>query len=77
MGVLGVKLQNSIRTKTARILSDAIIAKRYLDLQQLREAVRIAEMSCAAALSKKPQHRKATSDLLLAQAANKASAEAH
>ena len=38
--------------KNARELSDAIIARRYLDLQKLRELVRQAEISCAPALKK-------------------------
>lgn len=44
--------------KNARQLSDAIIEKRYLDLQRLRDAVKTAEMSCAGQTLKKPKHRR-------------------
>ena len=45
--------------KNARKLSDAVIEKRYLDLQKLRHAVTIAEMNCAGQNLKKPEPRKA------------------
>jgi hypothetical protein len=38
-----MKRQNSTPGKTARKLSDAILATRYLDLQRLRDEVRKAE----------------------------------
>jgi hypothetical protein len=44
---------------SARGLSDAVIQKRYLDLQKLRDAVTIAEMTCAAQNMKKAGPRKA------------------
>jgi hypothetical protein len=55
-----MKTQKVPEAKNARKLSDAIIEKRYLDLQKLRDAVRIAEISCAAQTLKRPGHRKAT-----------------
>jgi hypothetical protein len=42
--------------RSARGLSDAVIEKRYLDLQKLRDAVRAAELGSAAP---KQEHRKA------------------
>jgi hypothetical protein len=44
---------------SARGLSDAVIQKRYLGLQKLRDAVTIAEMTCAAQNMKKAGPRKA------------------
>ena len=41
-----MKAQRQIRVKNERKPSQANIAKRYLDLQRLREAVREAEISC-------------------------------
>ena len=38
-----MKGQRSIQARIARRLSDAIIARRYLDLQRLRDEVRKAE----------------------------------
>jgi hypothetical protein len=51
-----MKTQKPAEAKNARKLSDAIIEKRYLDLQKLRDAVRKAERSCAAQTLKKLQH---------------------
>ena len=42
-----MKTQRPAERKNARKLSDAVIEKRYLDLQKLRHAVTIAEMNCA------------------------------
>jgi hypothetical protein len=42
-----MKSQRPTQAKDARRLSDAIIAKRYLELQRLRDEVRKAEISCA------------------------------
>jgi hypothetical protein len=50
--------QKPAEGKNARKLSDAVIEKRYLDLQKLRDAVRIAEMNCAGQNLKKPKPRK-------------------
>ena len=47
------------QAKNTRKLSDAVIEKRYLDLQKLRDAVKTAEMSCAGQTLKKPEHRTA------------------
>jgi hypothetical protein len=52
-----VKIQRSTQPKCVRKFSDAIIAKRYLDLQRLRDEVRKAEMNCASQSSKKPRER--------------------
>jgi hypothetical protein len=41
-----MKSQRPTQAKNALNLSDAIIAKRYLDLQRLRDEVRKAEISC-------------------------------
>jgi hypothetical protein len=41
-----MKGQRPAQAKNARKLSDAIIAKRYLDLQKLRDEVRKAEINC-------------------------------
>jgi hypothetical protein len=62
------KTQKATEAKTVRQLSDAVIEKRYLDLQRLRDAVRMAEMSCAA--PKKPEHRKTAAELVSAQRQN-------
>ncbi len=43
--------------KNAQRLSDNIIAKRYLDLQRLRDEVRRAEINCASESSQKPRDR--------------------
>jgi hypothetical protein len=50
--------------------SDAVIEKRYLDLQKLRDAVRTAEMNCAAQTWKKPLYRKASGNLVSAPGRN-------
>jgi hypothetical protein len=42
-----MKNQRPTQAKDARRLSNAIIAKRYLELQRLRDEVRKAEISCA------------------------------
>ena len=42
-----MKSQGATQAKNARKLSDAIIAKRYLELQRLRDEVRKAEISHA------------------------------
>ena len=42
-----MKSQGPTQAKNARKLSDAIIAKRYLELQKLRDEVRKAEISGA------------------------------
>jgi hypothetical protein len=47
-GAFIVKTQKAAGGKNAGKLSDAVIEKRYLDLQKLRDAVRTAEMNCAA-----------------------------
>jgi hypothetical protein len=52
-----MKAQRPTQVKNARKLSDAIIARRYLDLQRLRDEVRTAEISCALQGSQKPQDR--------------------
>jgi hypothetical protein len=41
-----MKGQRPAQAKNARGLSDTIIAKRYFDLQRLRDEVRKAEISC-------------------------------
>ena len=40
-----MKRQSSTQAKNARKLSDVILAKRYLELQRLRDEVRKAEIS--------------------------------
>jgi hypothetical protein len=45
------------KAQNARNLLDAIIARRYLDLQRLRDQVRKAERNCALKGSKKPRNR--------------------
>jgi hypothetical protein len=45
-------------TMSARGLSDAVIEKRYLDLQKLRDTIRAAEMNCATQTLKKAGRRK-------------------
>jgi hypothetical protein len=52
-----MKSQKPTQAKNARKLSDALIARRYLDLQRLRDEVRKAETSCAPQGSKKPRDR--------------------
>ena len=53
-----MKGQRPTRAKNSRKLSEAIIAKRYLDLQRLRDEVRRAELSRGAqALSAKQTTR--------------------
>ncbi len=41
-----MKNQRPTQAKNAQKLSDAIIAKRYLDLQRLRDEVKKVEQSC-------------------------------
>ena len=43
------------KAQNSRRLSDAIIARRYRDLQRLRDQVRRAERNCALKGSKKPR----------------------
>ena len=45
------------KAQNARNLSDAIIARRYLDLQRLRGQVRKAERNCGLNGSKKPRNQ--------------------
>lgn len=45
-----MKTRKPTQAKSARKPSDAIIAKRYLDLQKLRDEVRKAESSCGLSL---------------------------
>jgi hypothetical protein len=45
------------KAENERNLSDVIIARRYLDLQRLREQVRKAERNCALKGSKKPRNK--------------------
>ena len=52
-----VKSQIPTQAKNARKLSDAIIARRYHDLQKLRDQVRKAETSCAFKGSEKPRNQ--------------------
>jgi hypothetical protein len=52
-----MKSQRPTQAKNARKLSDAIIARRYLDLKRLRDKVRKAELGCAPQGSKKPRDR--------------------
>jgi hypothetical protein len=51
----------SQRLKGTNKLSDALIARRYLDLQKLREKVREAEVHFGLGGSKKPRNRPGTS----------------
>jgi hypothetical protein len=53
-----MKTQKPAEGKHARKLSDAVIEKRYLYLQKLRNAVRIAEMNRAPQNLKQPEPRK-------------------
>ena len=46
-----MKTRKPTQAKSARKPSDAIIAKRYLDLQKFREEVRKAESSCGQSLN--------------------------
>jgi hypothetical protein len=46
-----LKTRKPTQAKSARKPSDAIIAKRYLDLQKLRDEVRKAESSCGLSLN--------------------------
>jgi hypothetical protein len=48
-----MKSQRSTRAKNPQRLSDAIIAKRYLELQRLRHEVREAEINNGRAISKR------------------------
>lgn len=50
-----MRSQQSTRAKNAQRLSDDVIAKRYLDLQRLRDEVREAEKNCASLGLKKPR----------------------
>jgi hypothetical protein len=50
-----VKIQRSTQAKYTRKFSDAIIAKRYLDLQRLRDEVRKAELNSLPQSTKKPR----------------------
>jgi hypothetical protein len=52
-----MKSQRPAQAKNARKPSDAVIARRYLDLQRLRDEVRKAEISFAPKGSKKPWDR--------------------
>jgi hypothetical protein len=54
--------------RSARGLPDVVIEKRYLDLQRLRDAVRMAEMNSSA--MKKTGHRKAVLELISSSAEN-------
>jgi hypothetical protein len=45
------------KAQNARNLSDAMIAKSYLDLRRLREQVREAERKCGLKCSKKHRHQ--------------------
>ena len=45
------------KAQNARNLSDAVIARRYLDLQRLRDEVRKAERNCALKGSKKARNQ--------------------
>jgi hypothetical protein len=69
-GAFIVKTQKAAGGKNAVKLSDAVIEKRYLDLQNLRDAVRTAEMNCAAQTWKKPLYRKASGNLVSAPGRN-------
>jgi hypothetical protein len=69
-GGIIVKTQKAAGGKNAGKLSDAVIEKRYLDLQKLRDAVRTAEMNCAAQTWKKPLYRKASGNLVSAPGRN-------
>ena len=50
------------KAQNARRLSDAIIAKRYRDLQRLRDKVRKAERNCALKGAKKPRNQLGVSE---------------
>jgi hypothetical protein len=55
-----LKTRKPTQAKSARKPSDALIAKRYLDLQKLRDEVRKAESSCGLSLNAnrdKPRRR--------------------
>ena len=52
--------QRLTRLKGADKLSDALIARRYLDLQKLREKVRKAEIHFGLRGPKKPRNRPGT-----------------
>ena len=52
-----MKTQKPPQAKNLRKLSDAIIARRYLDLQRLRDKVRKAEIGCAPRASKEIRDR--------------------
>jgi hypothetical protein len=52
-----MKTEKAGEYKNARELSDALIERRYLNLQKLRDIVRKAEISCALPL-KQPRHGK-------------------
>jgi hypothetical protein len=55
---IAMKNQKLTQAKDARKLSGAFIARRYLDMQRLRDEVRKAETSCAPQVSKKSRDRK-------------------
>ena len=56
-----MKSQRSTQTRIARKLSDVIIARRYLDLQRLRDEVRKAETKLRT--TEKPSGSEATCQL--------------
>jgi hypothetical protein len=51
MGETVMKTRKPTQAKCVRKTSDGIIAKRYLDLQKLRDEVRKAESSCGLSLN--------------------------
>jgi hypothetical protein len=53
-----MKGQRSTQARIARRLLDAIIARRYLDLQRLRDEVRKAETKLRTAKLEEPWDRK-------------------
>jgi hypothetical protein len=55
-----MRSQRLTRLKGADKLSDALIARRYLDLQKLREKVREAEIHFGLRGPKKPRNRPGT-----------------
>ena len=53
-----MKNQAATRAKKGWKLPDAVIARRYLDLQRLRDKVKKAEAQCTQQGAKKPGRRK-------------------
>ena len=57
-------MKNQVPTRAKKIwrLPDAVIARRYLDLQRLRDKVKKAEAGCALQSARKPSRRNQVAD---------------